>query len=88
MFNIFVWVCLSKFPVHYSLNPFSDYYYQIQPRGLYEDSANDYTSVSDGDCTNGGKYNGFRHIKNGESGMALLFDIQGTIAGIQQIVSP
>lgn len=47
---------------------------------------NDWINISGDDCTNGGRYNGFRYMGVGETGMALLFDIQGTIAGIQQIV--
>lgn len=50
-------------------------------------NANDWTNISGNDCTNGGKYNGFRYIEKAETpGMALLFDVQGTIAGIQMIL--
>ena len=79
---------MLPFSVHYSLNPFSKYYYQTQPRQLSAMKANSWTNLSGEDCTNGGKYNGFRYIENTETpGLALLYDVQGTIAGIQMIVS-
>ena len=50
-----------------------------------------WTKLSDHDCTNGGKYFGLRYVEKADRqapGMALLYDVQGTIAGIQMIVSP
>jgi len=75
-----------QFAVHFDVNPFSKYTYQSMPRQLSEMRSNWWTSLSGNDCTNGGKFNGFRYMDTGEAGMALLFDVQGTIAGIQQIV--
>jgi len=76
----------TNLKVHFSANPLSKYYYQTQPRLLSALKANKWTNLSGNDCTNGGKYNGFRYVENDEQGMALLFDVQGTIAGIQQIL--
>jgi len=77
----------TNLKVHFSTNPLSKYYYQTQPRTVSSLKASDWTNISGNDCTNGGKYNGFRYVENSESGMALLFDSQGTIAGIQQILN-
>jgi len=77
----------TNLKVHYSLNPFSTYYYQTQPRQVSTMKANAWTSLSGNDCTNGGMYNGFRYVETTESpGLALLYDVQGTIAGIQMIL--
>jgi len=77
----------TNLKVHYSLNPLSKYYYQTQPRQVSALKANAWTNISNSDCTNGGKYNGFRYVESNENpGMALLFDVQGTVAGIQMIL--
>ncbi len=41
-----------------------------------------------GDCQNGGLFNGFRYILDKDPRLALLFDQNGYIAGIQMNVSP
>jgi charged multivesicular body protein 7 len=77
----------TNLKVHFSVNPLSKYYFQTQPRQVSSMKANSWTNLSGDDCTNGGKYNGFRYIENAEEpGMALLYDVQGTIAGIQMIL--
>jgi charged multivesicular body protein 7 len=77
----------TNLKVHFEVNPLSKYYYQTQPRQVSAMNSNDWTNISGDDCTNGGKYYGFRYIENAEStGMALLYDVQGTIAGIQMIL--
>jgi len=38
------------------------------------------------DCTNGGKFNGFQYVKNNDYSVGLLYDTQGTIAGIQMLI--
>jgi len=77
----------SNLKVHFSANLLSKYYYQSMPRQLSELKASKWTNLSGNDCANGGKYNGFRYVEKAEQGMALLFDAQGTIAGIQQILN-
>jgi len=77
----------TNLKVHFDVNLLSKYYYQTQPRQVTNTVANSWTNLSGDDCTNGGKYNGFRYVENAESlGMALLYDVQGTIAGIQMIL--
>jgi len=44
-------------------------------------------NISGQDCTNGGKFNGFRYIKDGDYTMVLLFDNKGSIAGIQMTLA-
>jgi len=76
----------TNFKVHFDLNPFSGYYYKTMPRQVGAGTpASEYTNISGQDCTNGGKYNGFRFLDS-DGGLALLYDVQGTIAGIQQIL--
>jgi len=77
----------TNLKVHFDVNLFSKYYYQSMPRQTSEMKANSWVSLSGSDCTNNGKYNGFRFMDAGEQGMALLYDTQGTIAGIQQILN-
>jgi len=77
----------TNLKVHFDTNPFSKYYYQSQPRQVSAQKTNAWTNLSGNDCTNGGKYNGFRYVENSEDpGMVLLYDVQGTIAGIQMVL--
>ena len=44
-------------------------------------------NLSGCDCTNGGRQNGFNYIERaGAPDMALLYGVQGTIAGLQMIL--
>jgi len=38
------------------------------------------------DCFNGGAFNGFRYLQKGKTDVALLFDVNGVIAGIQMLL--
>jgi len=38
------------------------------------------------DCLNGGAFNGFRYIQKGKVDLALLFDVNGVIAGVQMLL--
>jgi charged multivesicular body protein 7 len=38
------------------------------------------------DCSNGGLFNGFQYVKQDDYSVALLFDVNGIIAGIQMLI--
>lgn len=59
-------------------------------------SINEVTSRNEGwapvsstqdDCSNGGLFNGIQYVKQDNYSVALLFDKNGIIAGIQMLVS-
>lgn len=50
------------------------------------DAASKGWHVVNPDCKNGGKYNGYRVILGQDTSLSLLYDVQGTIAGIQMNV--
>jgi hypothetical protein len=57
------------------------------PRTATDAEAKGWRSISAKDCTNGGKFFGNRYVLGDDIAMALLFDRNGIIAGIQVNVS-
>ena len=66
------------------MNPITSF--NSMPRTAYDAEADGWHSVSNKDCQNGGKYFGNRYIKGDDVSVALLFDTNGIIAGIQMNV--
>jgi hypothetical protein len=73
----------DSFQVTFGLNPLKSYVDlpRTEKDALAAKPA--WRSISTDGCQNGGKYNGNRYILEGDSSMSILYDIQGTVAGIQ-----
>jgi hypothetical protein len=54
---------------------------------LTENAAKDakWTSLSGSDCTNGGKFNGFRYVPKDQPSIVTIYDVKGKIAGFQML---
>jgi hypothetical protein len=53
------------------------------PRWTIDAISHGWLSHSGDDCTNGGKFFGYRYQKPGDEAITVLFDVNGYIAGIQ-----
>lgn len=72
----------DDFRVTYTALPIG--WFDRLPRTLTDSGANGWELVSS-ECTNGGRFNGFQYIVPGDITVGLLFDVNGTIAGIQAL---
>lgn len=67
--------------------PTPDGYYNQIPRSVRDAifTSQNWTRTST-ECENNGTFNGFQHVVPGDYSTALLFDVNGVIAGIQILV--
>jgi len=75
----------ADFRVKYDLNPVG--HFLRKPKLLREALEQNWTLVNDAsNCQNGGKYNGFRYVQDGDDSLALIYDVNGVIAGLQMML--
>jgi len=72
----------DDFRVTYAANAFG--HFNRLPRTLNESGAEDWALVSES-CDNNGQFNGMQYIVPGDVSAALLYDVNGVIAGIQAL---
>jgi len=72
----------DDFRVTYNVNAFG--HFNRLPKTLNTSDSNTWELVST-DCSNDGKFNGFQYIVPGDVSAALLFDVNGVIAGVQAL---
>jgi len=53
------------------------------PRAAIDAEREGWSSMSNGDCSNGGSFNGHRYIFGDDTSLSLLYDNSGIIAGLQ-----
>jgi len=71
--------------VTYGWNPWSNF--NSMPRTVREAEMNGWKLIGgERGCSNGGKYKGYRYIKGEDISIALLYDVNGIIAGMQMNV--
>jgi len=75
----------GDFRVNYNINPVG--HFNRMPRTVVDAVQEGWSPISDtSDCLNDGQYWGHRYIVPGDYSLVLMYDVQGTISGLQMLL--
>jgi len=71
--------------VKYDVNPIGNFV--RMPRTVLDAEQQGWSIISnESDCSNAGKYSGYRYVVPGDHSLVLMYDVQGTISGLQMLL--